>query len=241
MQKVLKQLIELQRFDSQLTQLESLRGDLPNQVSRLNQELEEAEKSLDEKEEKLRVYKKERGITEMEIKALEGKQKKYQTQLFEVKTNREYDAVTHEIETVKSNIGKKETHLLELIEFEEETEKSLEVIREEIEKLRGRLDGRSVELKKRLLKTEKNEIALKDKRGKILHKMEPRLVATYERIRGAKNGLAVVPVVRNACGGCFKTLPPQRILEIREMNRLHLCEVCGRILVWDEDTSGDIG
>lgn len=241
MQKVLEQLIELQRFDSQLTQLENLRGDLPNQVSRLHQELEEAEKSLNEKEEKLRVYNRERGIIEMEIKALEGKQKKYQTQLFEVKTNREYDAVTHEIESVKSNIGKKENRLLELIEFEEETQNSLEVIREEIEKLRGRLDGRSVELKKRLSKTEKNEIALKDKRGKILHKLEPRLVATYERIRRAKNGLAVVPVIRNACGGCFKTLPPQKILEIREMDRLYLCEVCGRILVWDEDVSGDMG
>lgn len=241
MQKILKQLIELQGFDSQLTQLESLRGDLPNRVSRLNRELEEAEKSLDENEEKLRVYNKERGITEMEIKALEGKKKKYQNQLFEVKTNREYDAVTHEIETVKSNIGKKENHLLELIEFEEETQQTLEVIREEIEKLKDNLDRSSVELKKRLSKTEKNEIALKDKRGKILHRLEPRLIATYERIRRAKNGLAVVPVVRNACGGCFKTLPPQRILEIREMNRLYLCEVCGRILVWDEESSGGIG
>ena len=238
LQQVLKQLMELQRLDTQLKELESLRGDLPHQVSRLNQELEETEKFLEDREEKLRVYQREGGIVGMEIKALEGKQKRYQAQLFEVKTNRAYDAVTHEIEAVKTDAGKKESRLLELMDLEEETKKALEEAKEEIENLKRQLDGRSKELRKRLEKTEKDEAALMDKRGKILRKLEPRLLAAYERIRKAKNGLAVVPVVRNACGGCFKTLPPQRILEIRQMNHRYLCEVCGRILVWDEDASG---
>ncbi len=238
MQQVLKQLMELQKLDTQLAELESLKGDLPNQVSRLQRELEEAEEALEEKGGKIRIYQKERGMVEMEIKALEGKQKRYQTQLFEVRTNREYDAVTHEIEAVKTEVGKKESRLLELMDLEEEIKTTLEEDKKNIENLKSQLDGRSKELKSRLVKTEKDEAALKDKRGKILRKLEPRLLAAYERIRRAKNGLAVVPVVRNACGGCFKTLPPQRILEIRQMNRRYLCEVCGRILVWDEDVSG---
>lgn len=237
MRHVLEKLIELQKLDSQLQQLESLKGDLPQQVSRLQQEFGEAERTVEEKEKKLQVYQKERGMAEMEIKGLEGKQKKYQNQLFEVKTNREYDAVTHEIEAVKANIDKKECRLLELMEFEEETKKSLESTKKEIEKLRKQLSDRKEELKKRLAETEKDEAAYTDKKDKIVRRLEPRISSTYERIRKAKNGLAVVPVARSACGGCFKTLPPQRILEVRQMNRIYLCEVCGRILVWDEKES----
>ncbi|MBN2030258.1 hypothetical protein JW824_08435 [bacterium] len=237
MQQVLIHLIKLQELDSQLKQLESLKGDLPNQVSRLSEKLLDSENGLKEDEEKLKVYQKERAMAEMEIKALEGNQTKYQTQLFNVKTNREYDAVTQEIENVKVEIGKKESRLLELMDAEEETKSTIKTVQEEIEKLRKQFDEKSTELKKRLANTEKDEAALHDQREKVLRKLEKRIVATYDRIRKAKNGFAVVPVIRNACGGCFKTLPPQRIFEIRQMNRLFLCEVCGRILVWDEKKS----
>ena len=85
--------------------------------------------------------------------------------------------------------------------------------------------------------TEKDEARLRDLRDKVVRKLEPRILANYERIKKAKNNVAVVSVIGNACGGCFKTLPPQRILEIRAMNRIYLCEVCGRILTWDEEKS----
>lgn len=237
MQQVLNLLIALQRLDSQFDQMESLRGDLPHQVNRLKEELEEIEESLKDHEDKLIVYQKERGIAEMEIKALEGKEKRYQTQLFEVKTNREYDAVTHEIEAVRIKVEDKESRILELMDLEEETKKSLEDKKKEVEKLKDRLENVNKELKSQVARTENDEAVLKHEKEKILHKLESRYFSTYERIRKAKNGLAVVPVARNACGGCFKTLPPQRILEIRQMNRIHLCEVCGRILVWDEEKS----
>jgi predicted nucleic acid-binding Zn-ribbon protein len=241
LQQVLIHLVKLQELDSQLQQLESLKGDLPSQVSRLSDKLSDAENNLKDSEDKLKAYQKERAITEMEIKAFEGKQTKYQTQLFNVKTNREYDAVTLEIENVKIEVGKKESRLLELMDIEEETRQYIETIQEETEKIKNQFDEKSIELKKRLANTEKDEAALHDQRDKLLRKLEKRIVATYDRIRNAKNGYAVVPVIRNACGGCFKTLPPQRILEIRQMNRLFLCEVCGRILVWDEQKSEDLG
>ena len=237
MQQVLIHLIKLQELDSQLKQLESLKGDLPNQVSRLSEKLSNSENGLKEDEEKLKVYQRERAMAEMEIKASEGKQTKYQTQLFNVKTNREYDAVTQEIENVKVEIGKKESRLLELMDAEDETKRTIKTVQEEVEKLKKQFGEKSAELKKRLANTEKDEAALHDQRDKVLRKLEKRIVATYDRIRKAKNGFAVVPVIRNACGGCFKTLPPQRIFEIRQMNHLFLCEVCGRILVWDEKKS----
>jgi predicted nucleic acid-binding Zn-ribbon protein len=234
---VLQRLIELQKLDSQILHLESLRGDLPHQVSRLNEELKEAEQNLESMNQKLQDFQKENDMIEMEIKALEGKKQKYQSQLFEVKNNREYDAVTHEIESVKDEIGKKETRILELMDANKEMKTGIETTNERVKELQEQFHERKSELDKRMEKTEKDEIALKDQRGKLVRKLEPRLLASYERIKKAKHNLAVVPVIGNACGGCFKTLPPQRILEVRAMNRLYLCEVCGRILTWDDEKS----
>lgn len=234
MRQLIYSLMELQRIDTQLQQLEGLKGDLPNQVRRLNQELMDAEKSLEIQEKKSVDYKKEAGIIEMEIKALEGKQKKYQNQLFEVKTNREYDAITHEIESVKIEIGKKESRLLELMDLVENGGKFVEEARNQMTRLKGEFEKKSADLSKKQEATERDEIALRDKRSKGLRGIEPKWLASYERIRNAKNGLAMVPIVRNACGGCRKTFPPQRVLEIREGNRLYLCDVCGRMLFWDD-------
>jgi predicted nucleic acid-binding Zn-ribbon protein len=229
--------MELQNLDSKLDQLRSLRGDLPNQVERMHRDLEEAQRKQEEREVKRQAYQKEKGMIEVDVKALEGRQTKYQNQLFQVKTNREYDAVTLEIESVKQNIEMKESRLLELMDLEEDIKHAIEAGQSDIEKLSETLEERRLELDERMAKTEKDEIALCDKREKVLRNLTPRILATYERIRKAKNGFAVTPVVRNACGGCFKTLPPQRILEIRQMNRIQLCEVCGRILVWDPQKS----
>jgi uncharacterized protein len=234
LRQLINSLMELQRIDTQLQQLEGLKGDLPNQVRRLNQELMEAEKSLETHEKKNVDYKKEADMIEMEIKALEGKQKKYQNQLFEVKTNREYDAVTHEIESVKIEIGKKESRLLELMDLIENGGKFVEEALNLMTRLKGEFEKKSADLSQKQEATERDEIALKDRRGKALRGIEAKWLASYERIRNAKNGLAMVPLVRNACGGCRKTFPPQRVLEIREGNRLFLCDVCGRMLIWDD-------
>jgi predicted nucleic acid-binding Zn-ribbon protein len=227
----------MQKIDTQLQKLESLKGDLPNQVQKLNRDLTETEKQLEIQEKKNIDYKKETDITEMEIKALEGKQKKYQNQLYDVKTNREYDAVTHEIESVKSEIGKKESRLLELMDLVENMKKAVQEAKEQMSRLKIEYDKKKSDLEKKQEATERDVIALKDKRAKVLRGIEHKWLASYDRIRNAKNGLALVPVIRNSCSGCHKTLPPQRVMEIREMDKLYLCDVCGRMLVWDEKVS----
>ena len=237
LKQVLELLMQLQRIDSQLADLESIKGDLPNQVKRLNLELTENELQHQTFEKKLDDYRKETGMTELEIKVLEGKQTKYKNQLYEVKTNREYDAVTHEIESVKIEISKKESRILELMEATEGTQKALKETLDQIGRLKNEYQLKNEDLEKKQAATEREVIALKDKRDKVVRFIEPKILSGYERIRNAKNGLAIVPVVRNACGGCHKTLPPQKVLEIREMDTLYLCEVCGRMLVWDEKIS----
>jgi predicted nucleic acid-binding Zn-ribbon protein len=132
LQKVLVQLKELQKLDSRLYQLESLRGDLPQQVDRLKRDMEEAEKELSENQIKLQTYQKEQGITELEIKALAGKRKKYQDQLFQVKNNREYDAVTHELEMVKTSVEQKENRMLELLDSETSVKEHIKTFKEKM-------------------------------------------------------------------------------------------------------------
>jgi len=235
LKEVLKKLLELQKVDLELQELENLKGDLPQQVRKLNLDREEAEKSLKSLEDKYRYAQKERTATEVDIRELEEKKKKFQNQLYEVKNNREYDAVTREIESVTAGITQKEGRLLELMGMEEDLKKQLERARAEESQLCKQLGLKQTELEKKIAETENDETRLKNERANILKGMEPKLLSNYNRIRKAKSGLAVVPIVRNACcGGCYKTLPPQRVLEIREKNQVFLCEVCGRMLVWDD-------
>lgn len=235
MREVLIKLMELQKIDTQLLQLENTKGDLPQLVRSLEEELLNEKEKRHSDENQLKEYHKEKSRIDTEIKEMEGRMKKYQDQLYKVKNNREYDAVTQEIELVKAEIGKRETRLLELMDLEKEVNEKIEQSAKSIESLEIRLREKKKELEKRLEKTEKDEIALQDQRDKVVRKIEPRILSAYNRIRKAKKDLAVVPVIRNGCGGCYKTLPPQRVLEVREMNRLYYCEVCGRILVWDEE------
>lgn len=238
MKSVLEQLISLQDIDTELIKLRSIRGDLPQQVKRLNDELIGIEEKLKEQEKKLQLYKKEHDVSKLEIKALEGKLKKYQSQLFEVKNNREYDAVTMEIENVKEHLDLKEGRLLELMDLDEELQKSISEIKTHLSEKQIQVKAKQAELDTLLKKTEDEEKALEEKRNNLVALFEPRMLSAYNRILNAKNGLAVVPVVRDCCcGGCYKSLPPQRVMEIRDMERLILCEVCGRILVWDEELS----
>ena len=237
MRDVLVKLIELQKLDSELYQLEKDRGDLPNQVGLLKTALEDKKALLEGKKSQLLNYHKERDMNEMEIKSLDEKRKKYQTQLFQVKTNREYDAVTHEIESVKQSVESRESRILELMDMEEEGKKQIEAITQDLEGLEMRYESKRGILEKHLKKTERRELELRDKKNNLLHRLKPQTAAVYKRILEGKNGLAVVPIIRNACGGCQRTLPPQRVLEVRQMNRLYVCDMCGRILIWDEKES----
>ncbi len=240
MRQVLETLVALQDVDSELQKLESLKGDLPQQIVHLNVELTETRQQFESEKEKIDLYQKEKTKTELEIKALQGKQQRYQSQLFEVKNNREYDAVTFEIEAVKEEIDKKESHLLELMGSEDQAQKKKEALQESVVQLEAQLTEREKNLKARMAETEAQEKTLQARRDALASKIQPRLLSSYDRIRRAKNGMAVVPVIRDGCcGGCYKQLPPQRVMEIRDMDRMILCEVCGRMLVWDEQKSQD--
>lgn len=234
MKEVLKRLVELQKIDLELQKLESTRGDLPQQVNHSEKRFKAAQEGNEQKKGLFLEYQKERNLLDMEIKGLKEKENKYKDQLYQVKNNREYDAVTMELESVRNSVRKAEDRILELMTLEEETAQFLQTYQENLAELETEYSKKKKELQGRMAETEKDEIYLKDQRDKIMRRIDQRNLSVYKRIAGAKNGLAVVPVARNACGGCFKSLPPQKILEIRNMESIHFCEVCGRILVWED-------
>ena len=235
MQELIEQLKELQRIDSELKFILELKGNLPHQIDMLHREFEESENTYKGKKQTLDQTKTELRLIQAEIEDLKKKKNKYQDQLYQVTNNKEYDAVTSEIDNVNSTLNEKEDKVISLMDQEETLTAELEQDGKELEALSENLKIKEAELEKKNAKTEKEEITLNDKRNTLASRMNNRYLAMYDRIRGAKGGLAVVSIQNGSCGGCSKRLPTQKILEIRSMNKLYLCEVCGRILIWDGD------
>lgn len=233
MEKALQNLMALQKLDTELGRLVALRGDLPAQVAHLNVELEAAQQAVADLDAKIEATRKERSEKELAISTLAAKKEKYQKQLYEVKTNREYDAVSMEIEAVRIASEEHETQVLEMMDQEKELLALREQEAKTLEELQSAFDGKKEALDSALAQTEAEENVFREKRNAFLKGFSPRLMSSYERILKAKDGKAVVPVVRGACTGCYTTLPPQAVLEVRQMNKLKTCETCGRILVWD--------
>lgn len=234
MKKLVKQLIDLQEIDSRIDELELKKGDLPMIIEEAESQLKEKKDIMQNLMEQISRGESDRSMFQQEIAASKVKLTKYENQLYQVQTNKEYDAISLEIDTKKVEINEFENKIFQSLEEEEETKKNLEELTDEVGKLEKQLVEHRTELEEILENTKSEEIRLNHEREKIVRDIKPRFIRQYERIRKAKNGISVVPIERNSCGGCFSSIPPQRIVQIRELDRLYTCEYCGRILVWIE-------
>jgi predicted nucleic acid-binding Zn-ribbon protein len=228
----LQSLYELQTIDSKIDQIERLKGELPMEVSELEDEIVGLETrtsklaaELKEIETKISKF----NISIQESETLIGK---YEKQQENVKNNREYDALTREIELQRLDIQLANKRIREGRQNLANKEITLEAAQKKKDTKVKDLERKQEELKKIILKTEKEEATLDKKMQRARKKIEERLLKAYDRIRGAyKNRLAVVSVERDACGGCYNFIPPQVQLELVQRKRLIACEHCGRILV----------
>lgn len=186
-------------------------------------------------EETIKKGEADRRMFQMEIEAGNEKLKKYEEQLYKVQTNKEYDAISLEIDTKKMEIKELENKILQSLEEEEELKGQVRELQKDVKKLEEQLVDHRRELDEIVQQTRTEERRLTREREKILTEVDKRYQSQYEKIRKAKDGLAVVAVKKNSCGGCFSAIPPQKIVEIREMHRLFTCEYCGRILVWIDE------
>lgn len=231
MRKQLEYLIQLQDIDNQLLELKQERGTLPETVERLRAEIEETTHLLDLKREEHLNAGKERRRIENEVELAKVSLKKYQDQLFKVTTNREYDAITAEIESAKSVIGNGESRMIELMGQEEELVETIGNLEGNLEKIKSEFEVRDAELQEKIAETSDLEAGLNVRRKKVIEKLAKPIYAHYERIHIAKeDGMGVARVFNGACGGCFAAIPPQKLMEITAMEDFILCETCGRIL-----------
>jgi uncharacterized protein len=234
-EKKLIALYSLQQVDSQVDKIRIIRGELPLEVQDLEDEIAGLETRVDNYI--LETVAVEKSITEKKtfIKDCHALIKKYEDQQMNVRNNREYDSLTKEIEFQNLEIQLAEKRIKEF-------QGSLELKKEEIERYQKLLSDRKndLEIKKNELddiiaETEKEEQDLITNSEKNRKYIEERLLTAYTRIRkNARNGLAVVQIERDACGGCFNKIPPQHQLDIRMHKKIIVCEYCGRILVDDE-------
>ncbi|HNR66515.1 MAG TPA: hypothetical protein PKN04_03950 [bacterium] len=240
MRQALQTLIELAQIDEELLVLELSRGDLPKRVEQLKTELQRQQEKSDALHASVETSQQQKRLQEGELAELKEKLKKYQQQLFQVKNNKEYDAITLEIEQAESNAETLEFNNLELDERIEASKVQLQSLQEELEHRRQELAVGEEQLHKVLSRTAEQEALLKQKRQRFLNVLNVQIYSQYERIRRGRGGSAVAYLANGACSACSSRIPPQRGMEIRMMNHLYVCEVCGRILVWvpDKEVAG---
>jgi predicted nucleic acid-binding Zn-ribbon protein len=232
----LDSLIKLQQIDSELDELTKVRGALPEEVEDLEDEIAGYQTRINKIENEITEV--EKGIEDKRV-AIKNAEKliaKYQEQQMNVRNNREYDAITKEIELQQLEIQISEKKIKEAYESLEEKKGQIETTRELLNERNKDLSSKKSELDVIISESEEEEQKLMKVREKATKQIEDRLLKSYTKIRNnAKNGLAVVPVKRGACGGCFNVVPPQRQAEVRERKKLIVCEHCGRILADVED------
>ncbi|MCF7801666.1 MAG: hypothetical protein K9N34_06575 [Candidatus Marinimicrobia bacterium] len=234
MKNILKTLTELQDVDTQLAEIEAHKGNLPQQVENLEAVGAEVKERLKAAQAKVESDKKELKTLGTSKDEYKTKLTKYQDQLYLVTTNREYDALTNEIETVKS-------HIQDIVDQQGILTEEVGQLEEEMEAL----TARQTELQESLAKSQEELAAKTDLtnarqkelealRDELAGKLSRRYLRKYERILQVR-GQAVVPVKRRACGGCHKQISDQLLFEIKQGNRFIECEGCGRILVYPDN------
>jgi len=228
----LQALIALQKIDCELQKLEQSKGDLPQKLDAQALELQALEAKLATKREEYQQQKSLKYDSDEQVLILREKLKKYRAQLYQVKSNREYDAITAEIESAEHALEETEFAALESEEASTGLEKEISELSQEIDHLRGQLAELQFQLNELLAKTRDQEAGLLAQRNQVLPKISKPLLSTYERIRGGRGGMALAMLKDGACSECSSRIPPQRGLEIRMMDKLYWCETCGRILVW---------
>jgi len=234
----LKTLYQLQTTLSGIDEKRALRGELPLEVQDLEDEIEGLNTRIDKIKADINDFEQAVTMKKGEIETAKASVERYKTQLNDVKNNREYDTLSKEIEFQTLEIELCNKKIKEATFKIEEKKGELAQNQEIIDDRRQALEMKKSELDEIMEETRAEEEKLKAKVKELELKIEPRLLTSFKRIRkNARNGLGIVYVQRDACGGCFNKIPPQRQLDIKMHKKVIVCEYCGRILI-DPELAG---
>ena len=234
----LKTLYQLQAALSSIDEKRALRGELPLEVQDLEDEIEGLSTRVEKIKAEIADFQRAISQKKGEIVEAEASVARYKTQLNDVKNNREYDTLSKEIEFQTLEIELCNKKIREANARIQEKQGELADNEELIKERQGDLSIKKAELDEIVTETRAEEEKLKEKVKDLEAKIEPRLLTSFKRIRkNARNGLGVVYVQRDACGGCFNKIPPQRQLDIKMHKKIIVCEYCGRIMI-DPELAG---
>ena len=238
-EKRLVALYTLQRVDSEIDKIKIIRGELPQAIEDLEDEIAGLETRIQNFNSEIEATNQKMAAEKSEIAEHNEMTKKYQKQQGNVRNNREFEAINKEIEYTGLQIQLCERRMKEDAAHIKELQQHIAAAELLLENRRKDLEVKKNELGDIIKETEKDEERLRIKSEEQEHFIEPRYLTAYKRIRNAaRNGLAVVTIDRDACGGCFSKIPPQRQTEIKMHKKVIVCEHCGRILV--DDTIADM-
>ena len=234
----LKTLFQLQTALSSIDEKRALRGELPLEVQDLEDEIEGLNTRVEKIQNEIGEFQKAIVQKKGEIATAEASVARYKSQLDDVKNNREYDTLSKEIEFQTLEIELCNKKIREAENRIQEKSAELNVSNETIKERQEDLDIKKGELDEIVAETRAEEDKLKEKVKDLESKIEARLLTSFKRIRkNARNGLGIVYVQRDACGGCFNKIPPQRQLDIKMHKKIIVCEYCGRIMI-DPELAG---
>lgn len=232
----LNALYQLQKVHSGIDKIKILRGELPLEVQDLEDEIAGLETRIQNYQDEIKNLETSVHNKKNEISTANELIKKYSEQQNNVRNNREFDSLSKEVEFQKLEIELCEKRIREFTAQATEKRTSIDLARKTLDERMQDLNNKKKELDEIISDTQKEEEGLNNKAHDIEKVIEPRLLNAYKRIRtNARNGLAVVTVERDACGGCFNKIPPQRQLDIKSRKKIIVCEYCGRILVDDSE------
>jgi predicted nucleic acid-binding Zn-ribbon protein len=227
----LEQLTKLQQIDSKIDSIKKIRGAVPDEVRDLEDEIAKYDTRIHNFEEEIAGFESDIEERKTGIKTSEGLIKKYEEQQMNVRNNREYDAITKEMELQALEIQVSEKRIKEAYIRIDEKKEEVDGTKLKAKERAVDLKAKKEELDSLLSESESDEAKLLKERKRASKAIEERLLLAYDKLRGnARNGLAVVNVKRSACGGCFNVVPHQRQADIKEKKKIIVCEHCGRIL-----------
>ena len=227
-------LIELQKIDSQLAEIEELLGDLPIKVTELKNKEGSLTSDFERGKARLKEIALEQHKTEMNLAEFKEKIDKLKDQLFLVTNNKQYDALMLEIDHLKENLDRNETTELELLEEKDQLSEQVKSQEQSLESLSKDLSSKRVNLDQALAASSSEKKDLESRREETAKDLSASVLARYNRILSARNGLAVVSLEGRSCGGCGAALPPQLVAEVKTLMTIQNCSICTRFLFWEK-------
>lgn len=235
-EKDMEMLQKLQNIDYDLGELERSKDYLPEMINTLEKETESTREALKTAEKELEEQTVLHGNLELELATLNTELTKYQKQMKEIKTNKEYDALTTEIANRKIKISANEEEILKVLSRIDELKELIKQYQQKLEEVEKNNTTQLAGLRQQLSSIQDKVKIKEGDRKNITVRIDKKLLATYERVRKGRGNTVMVTIRKRACGSCHKSVPPQIIQEIRKGDKVFTCDNCGRILIWTEES-----